>query len=108
MAHRLGKLRAIVAVSHSVLVIIYHLLRTNQDYHDLGPHYFQTLDTTRQRDWAVRRLQALGYTVSLEDLKEEGASSICFMKQVSVFPAQDALGCFCAPFSVLTPFPKFS
>ena len=71
LAHRLGKLRAIVAVSHSVLVIIYHLLRTNQEYHDLGPHYFQTLDTTRQRDWAVRRLQALGYTVTVEETKEE-------------------------------------
>jgi transposase len=73
LAHRIGKLRAIVAVSHSVLVIIYHLLRTNQDYHDLGPHYFQTLDTTRQRDWAVRRLQALGYTVTVQETKEEGA-----------------------------------
>ncbi len=72
LAHRLGKLRAIVAVSHSVLVIIYQMLRTNQEYHDLGPHYFQTLDTTRQRDWAVRRLQALGYSVTLEDTKEEG------------------------------------
>jgi transposase len=71
LAHRIGKLRAIVAVSHSVLVIIYHLLRTNQDYHDLGPHYFQTLDSTRQRDWAVRRLQALGYTVTLEETREE-------------------------------------
>jgi transposase len=73
LARRIGKTRAIVAVSHSVLVIIYHLLRTNQDYHDLGPHYFQTLDTTRQRDWAVRRLEALGYTVTLDETKEEGA-----------------------------------
>ena len=73
LAHRIGKLRAIVAVSHSVLVIIYHMLRTNQDYHDLGPHYFQTLDSTRQRDWAVRRLEALGYTVTLEEEKEEEA-----------------------------------
>ena len=45
--------------------MIYHLLRTNQDYHDLGPHFFQTLDTTRQRDAAVHRLQALGYNVTL-------------------------------------------
>ena len=66
-------MRAIVAVSHSLLVIIYHLLRANQDYHDLGPHYFDTLETTRQRDSAVRRLQALGYKVSLEQLKEENA-----------------------------------
>ena len=71
LARRIGETRAIVAVSHSVLVIIYHLLRTNQDYHDLGPHFFQTLDTTRQRDSAVRRLQALGYNVTLEEKTEE-------------------------------------
>ncbi|MFL5591228.1 MAG: IS110 family transposase [Ktedonobacteraceae bacterium] len=60
LAHRLGKKRAIVAVSHSLLTIIYHMLLDNQDYHELGFHYFETLDTTRQRDTAVRRLQALG------------------------------------------------
>ena len=49
-----------MAVSHSVLTIIYNMLGANQDYHDLGPHYFETLDTTRQRDLAVRRLQAMG------------------------------------------------
>jgi transposase len=70
LAHRIGKQRAIVAVSHSLLVIIYPMLLDQQDYHDLGPHSFQTLDTTRQRESAVRRLQALGYTVTLEEHKE--------------------------------------
>ncbi len=73
LARRLGKKKAIVAVSHSVLTIIYHLLRTGQDYHDLGPHFFETLDTTRQRDTAVRRLEALGYKVVLEEKKEVSA-----------------------------------
>ncbi|GAC1650147.1 MAG: IS110 family transposase [Ktedonobacteraceae bacterium] len=73
LARRIGKKRAIVAVSHRLLVIIYHMLRDNQDYHDLGPHYFETLDTTRQRDTAVRRLEALGYTVSLHENKEVSA-----------------------------------
>ena len=73
LAHRIGKKRAIVAVSHSILVIIYHMLRDEQDYHDLGPHFFEQLDTTRQRDSAVRRLEALGYTVTLEARKEENA-----------------------------------
>jgi len=59
-----------VAVSHSLLTIIYHMLRTKQDYHDLGTHFFETLDTTRQRDTAVRRLEALGYKVILEEKKE--------------------------------------
>ena len=49
------------------------MLRANQDYHDLGPHFFETLDSTRQRDTAVRRLQALGYKVILEEETEENA-----------------------------------
>lgn len=73
LARRIGKKRAIVAVSHSLIVIIYHLLLDNQDYHDLGPHFFETLDTTRQRDTAVRRLQALGYKVTLEEREEVSA-----------------------------------
>ncbi len=73
LARRIGKKRAIVAVSHSLIVIIYHMLLDNQDYHDLGPHFFETLDTTRQRDTAVRRLQALGYKVTLQELQEVSA-----------------------------------
>jgi transposase len=70
LARRIGKKKAIVAVSHSVLVIIYHLLRDNEDYHELGADFFARLDSTRQRDSAVRRLQALGYQVTLEELEE--------------------------------------
>jgi transposase len=73
LARRLGKKRAVVAVSHSLLVIIYHLLRQEQDYHDLGGDYFQQLDTSRQRQAAVRRLEALGYHVTLEERKEDDA-----------------------------------
>lgn len=73
LAHRIGKKKAIVAVSHSLVTIIYHLFQDNEDYHELGSHYFETLDTTRQRDTAVRRLQALGYKVSLEEITEVSA-----------------------------------
>jgi hypothetical protein len=73
LARRIGKKKAIVAVSHSVLVIIYHLLRDNQDYHELGADFFERLDSTRQRDRAVRRLQALGYKVTVEELQEVSA-----------------------------------
>jgi len=51
-------------------VIIYHLLRDNEDYHELGADFFERLDGSRQRDSAVRRLQALGYKVTLEELQE--------------------------------------
>jgi transposase len=70
LARRIGKKKAIVAVSHSVLVIIYHLLLDNEDYHERGAQFFETLDTRHQRETAVRRLQALGYKVTLEEVKE--------------------------------------
>jgi len=71
LARRIGKKRAIVAVSHSLLVIIYHLLRDQQQYQDLGPHFFEQLDKERLRASAVRRLEALGYTVTLQEQTEE-------------------------------------
>lgn len=47
IARRRGKQKAILAVAHKVLVIIYHLLRTKKPYTDLGADYFDTLDITR-------------------------------------------------------------
>src|SRR6266576_3519781 len=71
LARRIGKKRAIVAVSHSLLIIIYHLLRDEQQYQDLGPHFFEQLDHERVRSSAVRRLEALGYHVMLEERNEQ-------------------------------------
>jgi transposase len=65
LARRLGKQKAVVAVSHSVLVILYHMLRDHRPYHDLGPDYFAQLDRQRLERLHVRRLEQLGYTVTL-------------------------------------------
>jgi transposase len=68
LARRIGKKKAIVAVSHSLLIIIYHMLRDQTDYRDLGSTYFETLDKERLRSSAVRRLESLGYSVTLEEV----------------------------------------
>ena len=75
LARRIGQAKAIVAVSHSVLVIIYYLLRDNKEYSDLGSTYFETLDQDRVRTRAVRQLQALGYTVTLHTSSSEEESA---------------------------------
>lgn len=62
---RRGKKRALVAVAHSLLVVIYHLLRTGRPYHDLGVAYLDTLDSQRIVRSHVRRLESLGYNVTL-------------------------------------------
>jgi len=47
LARRLGKKKAIVALAHSILVIIYHVLSKNKPDEDLGADYFDKLDTER-------------------------------------------------------------
>jgi transposase len=66
LAARRGKKRAAVAVGHSILVIIYHLLTDGRDYEDLGARYFDERDRQRVERRLVRRLEALGYAVTLE------------------------------------------
>ena len=68
--YRRGKKRAVVAVSHTLLVAIYHMLRTNTPYRDLGADHFQRLDPERLTRHHVTKLQALGYTVTLTPAKE--------------------------------------
>ena len=62
---RHGKKPAIVAVAAALLTAIYHMLRTDQDYRDLGPAHFTDADRQRAADRLARRLRALGYEVSL-------------------------------------------
>ena len=62
---RRGKKRALVAVAHSLLVVIYHMLKNGCAYRDLGADYFDRLDTDRIVKTHVRRLESLGYTVTL-------------------------------------------
>ena len=66
LAARRGKKKASVAVAHSILVIVYHLLTEATEYHDLGLQHFDRLDPDRLSRRLVRRLQDLGYTVRLE------------------------------------------
>jgi transposase len=63
---RKGKKRAAVAVGHSILVIAYHLLSRREPYHDLGVTYFDQRARQTLERRLVRRLEALGYTVSLQ------------------------------------------
>ncbi len=66
IAARRGKKRALVALGHTILVIIYHILTRRQPYHELGPAYFDQLDRQHLERRLVRRLERLGYAVSLQ------------------------------------------
>ena len=63
---RRGRNRAAIAVGHSLLVIIYHMIQYGTDYVDLGPQHLDERDRQAVERRLVRRLEGLGYTVSLE------------------------------------------
>jgi len=65
LARRRGTYKAVLAVAHSVLVSAYHVLRDRQPYNDLGADYVDTLDAKRIERHHVRRLEQLGYAVTL-------------------------------------------
>jgi transposase len=70
LAARRGKKRALLAVGHSLLVIFYHMLKSEVEYQDLGVEYFDRLDPERLRRSLVKRLERLGYQVTLTTQEE--------------------------------------
>jgi transposase len=67
LARRIGKLKALVAVARSILVIIWHLLADpTTRFVDLGANYHdQRINKDRKTHNLVRQLQALGHQVTL-------------------------------------------
>jgi transposase len=68
IARRRGKKKAIVAVSRSILVIVWHLLADpDARYVDLGSdHYARHVNTESKKRSHIQQLEALGYRVTLE------------------------------------------
>jgi transposase len=66
LAARRGKKRAIIAVAHSIVVSAFHLLIRDEPYRELGGHYFDTRRQAHLVDQLTRRIERLGYRVTLE------------------------------------------
>lgn len=66
LAARRGRKRALLALAHTLLVIMYHLLKKGEDYRDLGGDYFERRDRERITRRLVRRLEGLGHKVTLD------------------------------------------
>lgn len=68
IAARRGAKKAAVAVGHSILVIIYHLLSNGGVYQDLGSNYFDERDRQAVQKRLIKRLERMGYQVELQPL----------------------------------------
>jgi transposase len=66
LAVRRGKKRAIMAVAHSMVVSAFHMLSRHESYHELGANYFDAHRREHLVDQLTRRIEHLGYRVTLE------------------------------------------
>lgn len=62
---RRGQPKALVAVGHSILVIVYHLLRDQEIYHELAPERVADRQRQQVERRALQQLRDLGYAVTL-------------------------------------------
>lgn len=70
LVRRLGKKKALIAVAHSMLVIIYHILSRKEHFHELGGNYFDCRNQQQLRQHFIRRLESLGLKVTVQELSQ--------------------------------------
>ena len=65
LMRRRGRKRGLVAVAHSLLVVIYHMLKGGTEYYDLGPDFLDRLREKYLVRFHLKRLKQLGLSVSV-------------------------------------------
>jgi transposase len=71
---RQGKPKAVMALTHKILVIAWHLLSNGALYDDPGPAAVSKVSQEQQRRRAIRQLEALGLTVTVQPREGPGAA----------------------------------
>ena len=59
--------RAIGAVAHSILIILYQVLKTKQPYRELGADYLDRIKAAQLKRYLLQRLENLGLQVTVQD-----------------------------------------
>lgn len=59
---RRGANRATVAVAHSMLIAIYHMLKDNQSFRDLGEDFYLAVNRAKKINHYLKQLERLGWT----------------------------------------------
>jgi transposase len=74
LAGRRGAKRAIIAVAHAMLVIIYSMLRNRTTYRDLGEEHFDQINHQFVLNRAIRRIERLGYKITVEAIPPQDSA----------------------------------
>lgn len=65
IAARRGKKRAIVAVGHTILTMVYHIIKEQSTYKELGADYFERRNEQKLIRRLTLKIEKLGYKVEL-------------------------------------------
>jgi transposase len=66
LAPRRGKKRALIALAHTMLTVVYHMLKEGTSYAELGADFFDRRNAEQLTRQLVHRLESLGHKVHLE------------------------------------------
>jgi hypothetical protein len=69
LAARRGKKRALIAVGHSILKSVYHILKDNCEYRELGAEYLKSRTEAKRKAYLKSELSKMGYNVELKELQ---------------------------------------
>jgi hypothetical protein len=72
LAARRGKKRALIAVGHSILKSVYHILANKEHYRELGADYLNSKIEAKRKAYLKKELEKLGYQVMLNSLPKTG------------------------------------
>lgn len=73
LVKRCGKKRALVAVAHSLLIAIYHMLKDDVAYKELGSDYYSRFNTEKKVNYHLRKLKELGYELKAHSAQTQVA-----------------------------------
>ena len=65
IAARRGPIKAVVAIEHTILVAVWHMLRNGEVYADPGADFYARTDPERAKNKAIRQLRNLGFDVTV-------------------------------------------
>jgi hypothetical protein len=69
-AARKGKKRAIVAVAHTLLMSLYHMLKNKQTYRELGADFLDRRNAAHVKRYLLKRLERLGLQVTIRSSED--------------------------------------
>lgn len=72
---RRGEQRALLAVAHSMIIVGFYLVKHDLQFRDLGADFFDRRNREHTARRAVKRLNSLGYKVTLEEVPAEAAAT---------------------------------